>query len=148
VKQTIITSQFVEFIPNTIEEGIIYITMTYATAVHKCCCGCGQEVVTPFTPTDWKLIFDGETVSLNPSIGNWGFDCRSHYWIRENKVIWSSQWSQQAVKRGRANNQAEKKRFFGDKSKSANEDPTGNREESADGKLSGAGRAKWKSWFA
>jgi hypothetical protein len=52
----------------------------------KCACGCGKEVVTPLSATDWKLIFDGKTVSLDPSIGNWGFPCRSHYWVRNNRM--------------------------------------------------------------
>ena len=69
-----------------IEEGKIYVSIAYATAVHKCACGCGKEVVTPLSPTDWKLIFDGKTVSLDPSIGNWGFPCRSHYWVRNNRA--------------------------------------------------------------
>ena len=29
-----------------------------------------QEVVTPFTPTEWRMTFDGETLSRWPSIGN------------------------------------------------------------------------------
>jgi Family of unknown function (DUF6527) len=33
-----------------------------------CCCGCGEKVVTPLRPTDWKLIFDGKTISLDPSL--------------------------------------------------------------------------------
>jgi hypothetical protein len=46
------THEFVEFIPDTIEEGKIYVSIAYATTVHKCACGCGKEVVTPFSPTD------------------------------------------------------------------------------------------------
>jgi hypothetical protein len=65
-----LTHEFVEFIPDAIEEGKIYVSIGYATAIHKCACGCGREVVTPLSPTDWKLIFDGKTVSLDPSIGN------------------------------------------------------------------------------
>ena len=30
-----------------------------------------------------------DTVSLHPSIGNWSFPCRSHYWIRGNRVVWA-----------------------------------------------------------
>ena len=37
----------------------------------RCCCGCGEEVVTPFSPAQWQMSFDGEAVSLHPSIGNW-----------------------------------------------------------------------------
>ena len=84
-----LTHEFVEFIPDMIEEGKLYVSIEYATTVHKCCCGCGKEVVTPLSPTDWKLIFDGKTVSLDPSIGNWSFPCRSHYWIRNNWALWA-----------------------------------------------------------
>jgi hypothetical protein len=62
--------------------------MSYATALHLCCCGCGNEVVTPLSPLAWTLIYDGETVTLHPSIGNKSFRCRSHYFVRENRVVW------------------------------------------------------------
>ncbi len=42
--------RFVETMPEKIEPGILYISMEYATAAHCCCCGCGEEVVTPFSP--------------------------------------------------------------------------------------------------
>jgi hypothetical protein len=78
--------QFVEFIPEAIDEGILYVSIPYATAVHKCVCGCGNEVVTPLSPKDWQLTFNGKAVSLSPSIGNWNFACRSHYWIKNNHI--------------------------------------------------------------
>lgn len=78
--------KFLEEIPDYLEDGILYISMQYKTVVHKCACGCGNEVVTPLTPNDWKLIFDGRTITLRPSIGNWNFDCKSHYWITNNAV--------------------------------------------------------------
>ena len=79
---------FVEFLPDELETGKLYISMQYATASHKCCCGCGCDVVTPISPTDWHLAFDGRSISLTPSIGNWSYPCRSHYWIRHNRVVW------------------------------------------------------------
>ena len=81
-----IQHQFVEYIPEHIQEGILYISMPFATAVHKCVCGCAKEVVTPLSPKDWQLTFDGKTVTLAPSIGNWKFKCRSHYWIKKSHV--------------------------------------------------------------
>jgi len=105
--------EFVEFIPEVIEEGKIYVSIEYATAVHKCCCGCGKEVVTPLSPTDWKLIFDGKTVSLDPSVGNWGFPCRSHYWVRNNHVLWAGDWSQSRIDAKRAHDRRLKERYFG-----------------------------------
>ncbi|WP_041279531.1 DUF6527 family protein [Desulfobacula toluolica] len=93
--------QFKEYIPEKLQEGVLYISMEYATASHKCACGCGQEVVTPFTPTDWKLTFDGESVSLSPSIGNWSYLCRSHYFIQKNRIVWAQGMSQKAIASGR-----------------------------------------------
>lgn len=108
----ILTHEFVEFIPDELKDRTIYVSITYATAIHKCCCGCGNKVVTPISPTDWKLIFDGETISLYPSIGNWSFDCKSHYWIKENKVRWAENWSKKKIDSGRAHDKATKKRYF------------------------------------
>jgi Family of unknown function (DUF6527) len=105
--------EFVEFIPDAVDEGKIYVSIEYATAVHKCACGCGKEVVTPLSPTDWKLIFDGKTVSLDPSIGNWGFLCRSHYWVRNDRAIWAEDWSQARVDAKRAHDRRAKDKYYG-----------------------------------
>ena len=56
--------------------------MRYATAVHLCCCGCKREVVTPLSPAQWRLTFDGENVSLHPSIGSGALPSRSHYFLK------------------------------------------------------------------
>jgi len=93
-----LSHKFVEFIPDVLEGDVIYVSLTYGTVSHRCCCGCGREVVTPLTPNDWKLIFDGETISLYPSIGNWNFACRSHYWIRNNRVEWAGDWTEYKIK--------------------------------------------------
>jgi Family of unknown function (DUF6527) len=69
-------------------------------------------VVTPFSPTDWKLTFDGETVSLHPSIGNWSFKCRSHYWIRENEVHWAARWTDEDIEAGRQRDRVAKSNYF------------------------------------
>lgn len=111
-KATTLTHQFVEFIPDQLQEGKLYISLEYATVAHKCCCGCGKEVVTPLSPTDWKLIFDGQTVTLDPSIGNWSFPCQSHYWIRNNSVQWARRWSKDWIDAGRANDRSAKQQYF------------------------------------
>lgn len=104
--------RFVEFIPDELQEGILYITVEYRTAAHKCVCGCGNKVLTPITPTDWKLIFDGKTISLHPSIGNWNFPCQSHYWIRHNVVEHSHRWSEKEIANGRKKDLKRKKNYF------------------------------------
>jgi hypothetical protein len=89
--------EFVEFIPDVLEEGTLYVTLKLATAIHRCACGCGQEVVTPLSPQDWSMKYDGETISMWPSIGNWSFPCRSHYWIVKNRIRPARRWSQAEV---------------------------------------------------
>lgn len=106
-----ISVEFVEFIPNELREGSLYVSMPYATAAHKCCCGCGHEVVTPLSPTDWTLIFNGETISLTPSIGNWNFPCKAHYWIKRNRIHWARAWSEEEIAAGRTRDAIRKKRL-------------------------------------
>ncbi len=104
--------RFVQHIPEELEPGVLYISMDYGTAAHSCCCGCGEEVVTPFTPTDWTMTFDGETVSLNPSIGNWTLACRSHYVIKRGQVIKAGPWTDKQVEAERQRDRAAKSRFY------------------------------------
>ena len=106
--------EFVQYIPDELEEGTIYISIEFATAVHRCCCGCGNKVVTPLSPTSWKLIFDGESISLDPSIGNWSFPCQSHYWIERNSVEWARKWSQKEINSGRARDARLKEKYYGE----------------------------------
>ncbi|MBU0717084.1 MAG: hypothetical protein KJ749_02455 [Planctomycetes bacterium] len=105
--------RFVKHIPDRLESGVLYVSVEYGTASHLCCCGCGEEVVTPFTPTDWKLIFDGETVSLSPSIGNWTLRCRTHYVIDRSRVIEAGPWSEVQISAEHRRNRVAKKRFYG-----------------------------------
>ncbi|MHC4183668.1 MAG: DUF6527 family protein [Planctomycetota bacterium] len=107
-----ISHKFVELIPDHLENGIIYISLMYGTAIHKCFCGCENEVVTPLSPTDWILIFDGKSISLHPSIGNWSLACRSHYWIENNKVEWARELSEVEVKAGRQQDYLRKRKYY------------------------------------
>ena len=80
--------QFVEGAPQTLEPGILYVSVLRKSVLHLCACGCGSEVVTPLAPHRWQLIFDGDTVSLEPSVGNSILPCRSHYFITNSEVDW------------------------------------------------------------
>jgi hypothetical protein len=79
--------EFVEFVPAGLTPGVLYVSLEYATSSHLCACGCGTRVVTPLGRADWVLTFNGQ-VSLSPSIGNGQERCRSHYLIRDNRVVW------------------------------------------------------------
>lgn len=108
----ILQHKFVEYIPAEVENGVLYISMQFGTTIHKCVCGCGNEVVTPFSPTDWKLTFDGKTVTLHPSIGNWNFECQSHYWIRKNVIEHAGSWSGKQIQIGREADAQSKADFY------------------------------------
>lgn len=117
--EVVLAYEFVEYIPEKLKERTLYISTTYATAVHKCCCGCGREVVTPLSPTGWQLTFDGKSISLYPSIGSWSMPCQSHYFITKNKVVWAPRWSKAQIARGRAQEAKASERYF-----AAAQDPT------------------------
>lgn len=109
---TALRHEFVEFIPEPLEDGVIYISIEYATASHNCCCGCGKKVVTPISPTDWKLTFDGKNITLYPSIGSWNLPCQSHYFISENKIKWAEQWSDERIKSGQKHDAQAKQEYY------------------------------------
>lgn len=85
-----IRPEFVESAPKQLSDGVIYISDRFRTALHKCSCGCGKEVVTPLNPAGWSYLLEKGKVTLKPSIGNWSFPCKSHYLIIQNKVVWAS----------------------------------------------------------
>lgn len=117
--------RFVEFLPDDLEEGVLYISMPYAIAEHRCCCGCGERVVTSLSPTDWSLTFDGKAVSLRPSIGNWNFPCQSHYWIRESEVIWAARWTREQIEAGRSQSRRRKDAYYAGGDELPDEQPEG-----------------------
>ena len=108
-----ITPEFVDFIPRTLERNILYVSMEHATVSHSCFCGCGAEVVTPLSPVNWQLMFDGETVSLSPSVGSWHLPCQSHYWIRKSKVVWAGKMSKEQIAEVKRRDAADALRHFG-----------------------------------
>jgi hypothetical protein len=111
-RHTSLTCEFVEYIPAELAEGALYISIPYRTAAHRCACGCGNKVVTPISPADWQLFYDGDTVSLTPSIGNWGFPCRSHYWIDSGRIRWSRAWTDNQIAAGRARDDHGRAKYF------------------------------------
>lgn len=98
-----IKHEFVTYIPEELTDNVLYISIEYCVAAHKCFCGCGNKVVTPLSPVGWAINFNGETVSLYPSIGSWNLECQSHYFITKNKVEWSKKWSKEEIKGVRLN---------------------------------------------
>jgi hypothetical protein len=85
--------EFADQIPEALSEGKLYVSMRFGVAIHLCACGCRKQTVTPIAPDEYKLIFDGETITLHPSVGNWNFPCGSHYLICKDQVIWVDDWT-------------------------------------------------------
>ena len=108
----IVQHKFVDFIPDNIEDGVLYISLDFGTVIHNCACGCGNEVNTPLSPTAWRMIYNGESISLKPSIGNWSFECKSHYWITKSEIEWSSSWTDDRIKRIRKEENDERNKHY------------------------------------
>jgi hypothetical protein len=98
MKVLILKPEYVEQFPEEMKEGVLYICEEFDLTAHKCCCGCGEDVYNKLGPAKWRLtkMPDG-SVSLDPSIGNWKYACRSHYWISKNRVIDAGAMSARAI---------------------------------------------------
>jgi hypothetical protein len=107
-----IRTEFVEFIPGSLQEGVLYVSRKYHTASHLCACGCGNKVVTPLNPSGWNLATKRGKTTLYPSIGNWSLPCESHYWIREDKIKWDRKWSRAEIDAVRQNDQLAQQEYF------------------------------------
>ena len=116
MKRLMMKHNFVEYVPAELADGTLYISMEFATVVHLCACGCGYKVVTPLSPAEWQLGFDGETISLTPSIGNWQFPCRSHYWVSSNRVRWAEAWTPAQIEAGRQHDIHAQEQYFAQRS--------------------------------
>lgn len=112
IRHTVLSPRFVKGIPRNLEPGVLYVSTEYGTVVHSCCCGCGHEVVTPLSPTDWQLTNNGGAISLWPSVGNWNLPCRSHYVIRGNRVIEAEPLKKAKIENEQKRDKAAKARFY------------------------------------
>ena len=86
-------TEIVHRVPETLQPDVLYVCFDCNVVVHLCACGCGEKVILPIDPDFWRIEYDGETISLYPSIGNFQFACKSHYWIRKNNVVWADMFS-------------------------------------------------------
>lgn len=104
--------EFVKYFPDSMEEGVLYVSEEFETAGHLCCCGCREEVITPLNRAQWQLTKSGVGVSLHPSVGNWKFACRSHYWIRNNRVIEAAPLSSVAIENVKKRDRRDKEYYI------------------------------------
>lgn len=58
------------------------------------------------------MKFDGQTVTINPSIGNWSFACQSHYILAYGRVRWADKWSRERIDLGRFLERERKERHY------------------------------------
>ncbi len=100
-----ITPKFVEFIPTEgtdLIPGFVYISMKHGMVVYRCPCGCGGLSEFMLDPIRFRIEYDGSTVTFYPSIGISYLECRSHYWIRNNRIEWCApleDWESQGAQR-------------------------------------------------
>lgn len=103
--------EMVDRVPAVTNEGILYVALERGLAIHRCCCGCGFEVVTKLSPAAWYLEIDGDRPSLFPSIGNWGLPCQSHYIIHKGHIIWARSFSRREIHEVRQAEEQERTAF-------------------------------------
>ncbi len=89
---------FVDHFPERLESGRLYISTSFNTTAHLCACGCGHEIIAPLSPAQWRLTWDGQHITLYPSIGNWNIPCQSHYWICNGRIRWAGPFTPDRIR--------------------------------------------------
>lgn len=105
-------AEIVDYIPAVRNPGVLYVSVAHRTAVHECACGCGNKVVTPLNSSAWTVRVADSRPTLHPSIGNWGFPCRSHYMIQNGRVVWAKDWSSEEVSHGADRDRRDRREYF------------------------------------
>lgn len=81
---------------NDMKHGILYLKHneddTYES-FHLCPCGCGEPVYLQYGGKGWNITLsingrELKSVTISPSVGCFDFPCKSHYFIRNNKIVW------------------------------------------------------------
>lgn len=75
------------------EDGVLYVVDDSPYVQFNCPCGCGGDVTLPTTKHErgydgWGFSEADGKVTLSPSVFSSGFACRSHYFIRRNRIEW------------------------------------------------------------
>lgn len=104
--------QYVHFMPNELNSGILYVSQEYGIAGHLCPCGCGNKIMTPLESTEWSFYEEKGEPTLYPSIGNWQLPCRSHYWINKGTIEGSYDWTDEQIEAGRKSEDEQRKRYY------------------------------------
>ena len=76
-----------------LEDGVFYVEDGSPYVGYNCPCGCGKVVILPTKKhqpdyNGWGFSENNGKVTLSPSVLSAGFDCKSHYFIRDNKIDW------------------------------------------------------------
>lgn len=76
-----------------LEDGVLYVVDNSPYVEFNCPCGCGRVVDLPTKKhcdgyDGWGFEERNGKVTLSPSVYSTGFPCRSHYFIRNNRIDW------------------------------------------------------------
>ena len=85
-------TEHLETMPSVKAPGILYVSQRFQLAIHLCACGCGGEAVTPLRSESeaipgWTYKEEDQGPTLHPSIGHQQWDCGSHYFVQNGKII-------------------------------------------------------------
>ena len=86
---------------DALEDGVLCVVdgedQREQNILYNCPCGCGGVVDIPYFRADrqqkelypsWAYKETDGRATLSPSVYSSGFLCKSHYFIRDNKIVW------------------------------------------------------------
>lgn len=113
MKIKILRPEYVGQLPDQLAEGVLYVCKEFELTAHKCCCGCGEDVYLKIGPAKWQLSTTSNgRITLYPSVGNWKYACKSHYWIEKNRVIDAGQMEEYEIEAVQRRDRRDRKRYI------------------------------------
>jgi len=106
--------QRVQYMPQELKPGVLYVSEEFGIAIHLCACGCGSKIKTPLGPTEWSVKDTKSGPTLRPSVGNWQEKCHSHYWITRGDIVWVEKWTPEQIASGRHYEEERRRAYYDD----------------------------------
>lgn len=81
IKRVPVTYQKVTIVPESMKQGVLYISDEYGCINHLCLCGCGMDAPIIIGPEWWQYSINSkDQVTVTPSLAH-RVGCKSHYII-------------------------------------------------------------------
>ena len=86
------------------------ILLLFLLTVYPVAASSADDAQTSQNRPHWSFELKGGL--FYPSIGNWQFPCKSHYWISGGEIRWAEEWTPEQIEAGREAEDQRRRRYY------------------------------------